>query len=305
MPLMSSSHAPAPPRHHPYVLLSLAALQWGANIIMSRLAVGQIAPMLLGSLRWLIVLVLLAAFYRREILADWPKLRRHLGLLTLLSVSGFTGFTAFFYVSAHFTGATNMSIIQGATPLFVFTLAYFAHGERVGFARVLGMALALAGVGIVATQGSLAALRALSFNIGDLFMIAATFCYSVYTVWLAKRPQAGAMAIFAVMAAIAFVTSLPLAGIELATVPVGWPTPFGWLLTLLIALFPTFVAQIFFMHGVEAVGPGRAGIFVNLIPVFGAGMAVLLLGEPFGWYQATGLGLVMLGIVCAQKTAPR
>ena len=70
-----------------------------------------------------------------------------------------------------------------------------------------------------------------------------------------------------------------------------------------MALGPAFAAQIFFMRGVELIGPGRAGVFVNLVPVFGAIMAVALLGEPFAAYHVVALILVVGGIAIAQRGA--
>ena len=65
-------------------------------------------------------------------------------------------------------------------------------------------------------------------------------------------------------------------------------------------LGPAFASQMFYMRGVELIGPGRAGVFVNLVPVFGALMAVVLLGEPFAAYHVVALALVVGGIVIAQ-----
>lgn len=285
----------------PYLLLTLAALQWAANTIAGRLAVGEILPMQLAVMRWGIAFAVLVVINRRTFLEDWPQMRARPWLLLLLGGSGFTGFTAFFYAAAHFTTAANMSIIQGSMPLFVFSFAYVLRHRPVGPAQGLGMALALAGVVMVATHGDLAVARTLAFNIGDVFMVGATICYAIYTVGLEGRPAVGSLSFFTAMAGVAFVTSLPLVAVEAATVPFWLPTPTGWLITLLVAIFPSFLGQVFFIRGVELIGPGRAGVFINLIPVFGAAMAVVFLGEPFDWSQALGLALVMAGIVLSQR----
>lgn len=285
----------------PYLLLTLAALQWGANTVAGRLAVGEITPMLLVSLRWGLVLLLLAAINRRPFAADWPRLRTRPGLLLLLGLTGYTAFTAFFYAAAHHTTGANMSIIQGAMPLFVFSLAFVLRGRPIGPMQGAGMLLALAGVALVGTRGDWEVARTLAFNLGDVFMVGATASYAIYTVGLEDRPEVGSLSFFEAMVAVALVTSLPLTLIEAATTGTFWPTPKGWLITILVTIFPSFVAQVFFIRGVELIGPGRAGIFVNLIPIFGAAMAVVFLGEPFGWYQGVGLTLVMVGIVLAQR----
>jgi drug/metabolite transporter (DMT)-like permease len=287
--------------NRPYPILTLAALQWAANTVMSRLTVGEISPMQLGTLRWAIVAAVLLVVHRRGLLAEWPRLAPHKLMLLGLGAVGFSGFTALFFVAAHYTTAANLSIFQGAMPLFVFTLAFFVRGRRIGPFQAIGMAAAMAGVVIVATRADLEVARNLAFNLGDLFVLAASALYAVYTIGLENRPAVSSLTFFTAVSVAAFLTSLPMTAAEMLFAPIVWPTPTGWLLTAIIAVFPSFLAQVFFIRGVELIGPGRAGIFVNLIPVFGATMAVVVLGEPFGWYQGVGLALVMAGIVLAQR----
>ncbi|MEC7573062.1 MAG: EamA family transporter, partial [Pseudomonadota bacterium] len=68
---------------------------------------------------------------------------------------------------------------------------------------------------------------------------------------------------------------------------------------------PSFLSQIFFMRGVELVGPGRAGVFVNLVPVFASGLSVLILGEHFAVYHGLALGLVLGGIALSERGKPK
>ena len=69
---------------------------------------------------------------------------------------------------------------------------------------------------------------------------------------------------------------------------------------LFIALFPSLLAQLGFMRGVQLIGPGRAGLFANLAPVFGALLAILILGEPFKLFHLGALLLVVGGILVAE-----
>lgn len=299
-----TGQADTPPRRlfdRPYLLLPLASLQWAGNVVAGRLAVGEIQPMQLATLRWGIVFVVIIAVYGKSLAADWQVMRRRPWYLLLLGTSGYTAFTALFYAAAHFTTGTNMSIIQGAFPLFVFGLAWMVRGRPIGPVQALGIVLALAGVFLVAIRGDLEVARTLAFNLGDVFMLGTSVAYAIYTVGLEERPPVSALSFFAAMTGVAFLTSLPLLGAEIALQPFTWPTPKGWLITALIALFPSFIAQVFFIRGVELIGPARAGVFINLNPVFGAALAVVFLGEEVGWYQAVGLVLVMVGIVSAQR----
>ena len=144
---------------------------------------------------------------------------------------------------------------------------------------------------------------ALAFNSGDVMMVVAVALYAGYTVGLRQRPHVSGLSMLAGMAVAAFVTSVPLMIWEIASGGFVWPTAAGLLLLVYVALGPAFASQIFYMRGVELIGPGRAGVFVNLVPVFGAIMAVALLGEPFAAYHVVALMLVVGGIAVAQLGA--
>ncbi|MEJ1158151.1 DMT family transporter [Prosthecomicrobium sp. N25] len=284
-----------------YLFLVITTLVWGGNAVAGQLAVGQVSPLLLTSLRWLFVCVALLAFARGKVAGDWPRLKPRLASIAAMGVLGYTGFNALFYLAAHYTRGVNIAILQGAIPMFVFIFAYLAHGTRIRGAQLAGMATTLVGIVLVAAKGSFATLAALDFNVGDLIMLFACALYGGYTAALRSRPQVSDLAFFTVMATAAFLTSLPLVALEWAQGKLMMPTPWGWAVTLWIALFPSLLSQLTYMRGVAMIGPGRAGIFANLVPIFGAAMAVAFLGEPFGWYHAAGVALVVGGIVWAQR----
>jgi drug/metabolite transporter (DMT)-like permease len=279
-----------------YLLLGFTTWCWGANAIFGRVAVGEISPMLLVTLRWLCVLILLMIFARKHLVRDWPVLRHHLLFVCLMGTIGFTAFNALFYVAAHSTSAINIGILQGSIPVFVLLGTFFIHRSKISYLQTLGVAGTLFGVMIVASGGELAQLRGLSINRGDFIMLLACFFYAVYSIGLSKRPPVSALGLFTAMAIVAFIVSLPLLALEINSHGFTPPTPRGWIVVALIALLPSFIAQIFFIHSVGLIGPARAGVFVNLVPVFAAVMAVLYLQEAFEIYHAVSLGLVLGGI---------
>jgi drug/metabolite transporter (DMT)-like permease len=217
---------------------------------------------------------------------------------------GFTVFNALFYVAAHSTTAVNIGIIQGSIPVFVLVGAFAAWRTRVTALQVAGVLVTSLGVAIVAAGGELARLAALALNLGDLLMILACLLYAGYTLGLSRRPPVSPLSLFMAMAGVAFVTSLPLALAEAALGLFQWPTPAGWLIIALVALFPSFLAQIAFIQGVSLIGPGRAGVFVNLVPVFASILALLVLKEPFQPFHAVALGLVLGGIWLSEQGRP-
>ena len=261
--------------------------------------------MQLVTFRWLGVVMILLVIARRNILTDWPVLRRHLPFLALMGSCGFTLFNALFYVAGHHTSAINIGILQGSIPIFVLLGSLLVLRHPFGWLQACGVAVTLCGVVIVASHGNPAELASLQVNRGDLFMVIACFFYSAYSIGLTRRPNVSALGLFAVMAATAWVVSLPLVAFE--TWQLGWsaPSPKGWLLALMVTLLPSLIAQIFFIQGVALIGPGRAGVFVNLVPVFASIMAVLFLGEAFESYHAVALSLVLGGIWLSEIGKPK
>ena len=132
-------------------------------------------------------------------------------------------------------------------------------------------------------------------------MVVAAALYAGYTVGLRQRPNVSGISMLAAMAVAAFVTSVPLMIWEILSGGFIWPTWGGLLALAFVALGPAFVSQLMYMRGVELIGPGRAGVFVNLVPAFGAIMAVAILGEPFAAYHVLALVLVVGGIAIAQR----
>lgn len=291
----------------PYLLLVLATLGFGGNAVAGRAAVGQISPMLLTASRWSIVMVVMGLTCRRQIAEAVPLFRRQWRSLLIMGAVGFTSFNALNYVAAHHTTAVNISIIQGAIPVLVLVGGLAAHRAPVRLGQGIGVSLAMVGVAAVASNGSLASLLRLQFNVGDLMMLGACVLYAGYAVALRSHGAGSTSAVgfFFGLAAGAFVSALPLLAIEKATGGLRLPTPLGWFVLTYAALAPSFICQIFFIRAVGLIGPQRAGLFINLVPVFGALLAVVLLGEPFGLHHAAGLALVLLGIVLSERAVKR
>jgi drug/metabolite transporter (DMT)-like permease len=285
----------------PYLLLTLTTLAWAGNAVASRLATGHISPMALTAMRWVGVVALLAPFMHRAVMAEAPVLLPIWRRILVMGALGFTAFNALMYAAAYHTTAVNIAIFQGSIPVFVLLGGLAAFGTRIGLLQAIGTAITLIGVGAIAARGDLEVLASLSFYAGDVFMLIACASYAVYTLALRDRPKVSGFVFFSVLACAALLISIPLLIWEVAAGRVIWPDLRGWMILLYVTLLPSLLSQIFFMRGVELIGPGRAGLFVNLVPVFGAILGVAILGEPFRWYHAVGLVLVLGGIWLAER----
>lgn len=284
-----------------WLILFLTTLFWGGNVVAARLAIGTISPMVLVCLRWGIISVILSVTARGRLRHDWAVLRPSWRFVVLMGAFGFTIYNALYFEAAHWTPGVNLAIIQGVAPAFILIGAKCVFGQRIGAVRWTGLLLTLAGIVLVATRGDPVALMRLSFNGGDLLMIAASVIYATYTLALAARPKVSALGFFAGLAFAAFLTSVPLMLAEAAAGTAVWPDLTGLLVLAYVAIFPSLLSQVFFIRGVELIGPARAGLFYNLVPIIGVLLAVVFLGERLEWYDGAALALVVAGISLAER----
>jgi drug/metabolite transporter (DMT)-like permease len=285
----------------PILLLATTSLIWAGHSVVGKLAVGEVPPMTLTFLRWSVAIVPICFAARHVIVKDFRVLRQHWLYVLSLGALGYTAFNSLFYLSAHYTGALNMALIQACIPALVLIGAALGFGARPTSAQTFGAILTMAGVATIASQGQLARLAALSFNFGDVLLLISCLFYAYYALALRYRPAVSSIGFLAGMAIAALVTSIPPFVFEISRNGLVLPSAKGWAVVLYAALGPAFLSQLCFMRGVQLIGPGRAGVFVNLVPVFGALMAVGLLGEPLASYHVVALALVIAGIVLAQR----
>ena len=288
--ILSRAYSSAP------FLLFLATLGWGSNTIASRLAVGEVSPMLLIFFRWGFVVVILLSLYWRQMIDEWPIIRPRLKWLLIMGGCGLSLFNAFFYIAAHSTTAVNLGIIQSTMPGMILLGSFMFFGDRINRLQFSGLLLTLLGVGVIVTQGSLEQLMQLTFNHGDLLMIFACSFYAMYTVGLKSRPKISGMVMLAYFSVAAFLMTIPLMIFESFIYGTVMPGVKGFAVVFYIAIVPSFLSQIFFMRGVDLIGPGSAGLYANLVPIFSAIMAVLLLSEEFALFHLAAMLLVFGGI---------
>lgn len=287
----------------PWLLLTLTALFFGGNTIAGQAAVGHVSPMTLVLLRWILVSAALWWLFGRETLAYWHVARPRLLWLIGMATIGFTTFNALFYVASETTTAVNIGILQGAIPVIVLVGAYLLYGARMTALQAFGVGLTLVGAAVVASQGDPLRVLREGLNPGDGVMLIACVAYAVYTIGLKSRPAIPGRAFFTLLSAVAAATSLPLAVWEWGAGAGVAPTVQGWLVVVYIAIFPSCLSQLFFLRGVDLIGPGKAGVYINLVPIFAAVLAVTLLGQPFEFYHAAALTLTLSGLWLSQRTS--
>nr|WP_276511053.1 DMT family transporter [Eoetvoesiella caeni] len=280
--------------------MALTMLMWAGNSIAGKLAVGHASPMVLVAIRWSVVMVALYVFKRKQIAADWPAIRPRLAYLLFMGALGFTGFSVALYYALVYTTAINASILQGGMPLFVFCASFVLFGSRVGLEQAIGFVISFIGVITIAARGDFGNLIALDINFGDALMLAAIVSYGIYTAALRSKPQMHWTSLMFVLCLGATLASLPLLALEMAQGATIVPDLSGWSVITYIAIFPSLLGQVFYIRAVELIGANRAGLFINLLPIWGAWLAVIILGEAFHLYHAVALIMILAGIGFAE-----
>jgi len=272
-------------------------LGWAGNTVAGRVSTGEISPMVVVFLRWFIISIFLILFLNKKLILSFKLISGKLVWLCLMGSLGLTGFNALFYIAAQNTTAINLGIIQGIMPAIILVGSVIMFKEAVNFTKVTGLIIAFFGVLVVVSQGDYERVILLSFNYGDLVMLCACFFYSGFTLGLKNKPVIDPIVLMTYFSLSALIFSIPLLIIEyylgLIQVPA---TSTAWLTILYIAFVPSFLAQIFFIRGVELVGASKAGLFINFLPIFAAILGVLLLGERLFVYHLISLFIVLLGV---------
>jgi len=293
----------------PYLLLILAPLFWGGNVVAAKLVVGEIDPFLLLAARCVGATLFILPFSWRFLAADAAVIRKSWPLLMAYGAVGYALFNALLYVGLTTTTAVNSSIEQAALPMLIMAANFIVFRVRARLLQILGVLIAISGVILVATHGNPARILTLDVNIGDGFVILACLTYTAYTLALKFRPQINIMSFMAVAFSGAAMTSLimlQLAGPGLGAFgQIPAMSPRVWAVIAYVMIFPSMFSQVFYARGVELVGANRAAPSHNLIPVFGALGSVFILGERLDLYHYLAAGMIIGGIVLAEWTARR
>jgi drug/metabolite transporter (DMT)-like permease len=286
----------------PYLLLALTVLLWSGNLVVGRAGREVLPPIAFNFWRWAVALAILLRFAWHELIAARHVVRREWKILTLLAATGITTFHSAVYTGVSQTQAINGALYFATSPLFFVLLTWTLFGQRITGRQALGVAASMLGAAIVIARGDLAALAGLRLAAGDLWLLLAVALWALYSVLLQRRPaDLPPLALLAATMVIGLVLLTPLYALELAagrhlTLGLASALSIGY-----VSLFASVIAYIFWNRGVREVGPNPAGVMLNLMPVFSAGLAITLLGERLAGYHWLGAALVLAGILLAGR----
>jgi drug/metabolite transporter (DMT)-like permease len=298
--LLSSTRTP---QVRASIALVFAALLWSGNFVAGRALRADIDPLTLNLLRWSFCLLIFLPWigakawrHRRVIAREWR-------LLGALGATGIAAFHTLVYQALAGTTAINALLMLSLTPAAILIGATLTRASRSSPVQWIGTLVSLLGACFLLLRGSPTVIHQLAFAQGDLWMLGAVVVWAAYSLLLSRRP-ADLPSDVALAASIvpAIVLLLVATLLHAAARPVLTPHML-WALVY-IAVFASLIAFLLWSYGVNVIGPERAGQFVHLMPVFGAVLAMLFLGESIGASQWVGAAFVFGGIGMVQRRAP-
>lgn len=295
----------------PYFALTLVPLIWGTNFIVGKQLVQTFPPFTLTTGRFMIALLSLLPVFlyyqRKEALSttenkpDKMKFKTW-SLLIFLGFAGIFAFNTLIYAGLRQTSPVNATLINAFNPSLTVLLSMCFLGEKLRGKQIVGLILSFIGVAWMAVQGQPDRLGNLAFNQGDLLIICGAFVWAGYSIGV-KKVVSGVSPLFTTTLSIFFGLLLlfPATYVELRYQSVGLLTWKNILSLVYLGVFPSVVAFWLWNRGIAQVGPGKASMFYNLIPLFTAIMSYLFLAEIPRDYHLIGGALILWGVVWGAK----
>ena len=288
-----------------YVYAVLPPLFWSGNFVIARIMRNDIPPIQMSFWRWCFAFLFLLPFAAPLFRGQGAQIRKELPFLLLLGAIGITAFNCFLYSAMHYTTVVNASLINSLMPVVCFLFALLFLHQRLRFQQINGVFIAILGAGLIIARGDFGTLAALALNRGDLMVMGGLTFWAAYTVLIRWRPTKLPILVFlATTFAIGTVFHLPLVAWEVSRVGGVVLTGEVAASVLYFAIFPSLLAYVFWNKAVAAIGPGPTGMYMYLMPVFGAVLGVGLLGEVFLVYHLAGIAMIFAGITLVNR-APR
>jgi drug/metabolite transporter (DMT)-like permease len=287
--------------NHAYLLMALTAIAWSGNAITARGLNDIIPPVGLAFWRWVVAAPILLVIAWPHLREDLPKVKENLPFLLVLSALSVAAYNTLLYQGLLSTTAINSFLINTLRPSIIVLLSIIFFRQGITLLQSLGFSLAFIGTITIIVRGDSSRLLNLDFNIGDLWILAATVCWAIYTVLLKKRPKMHATSFLAFTVILGILMLSPFyvwETIFIKPTPLRVETVGG---VLYLAVISSIVAYLCYNRAVEIGGANKAGQVSYMLPIIGSGLAILLLGERFEFYHVIGFSLILAGVYFGSK----
>ena len=286
-----------------YFILILTTIFWSGNFIVGKAAsMFQIPPFSLNFYRWFFAGLILLPFTYKEILNNKKYVLDNLGFFIILGITSITIFNSIVYYSLYYTQVISGILMISTIPVWIIFISSILKIEKTNIFQIIGVILSLTGVIFIITKADLNLIKNLDFNKGDLSMVIAMFSWAIYSALLkSKKYEISQVSLLEVVIICGLFFLIPIYFIEMNMgnlIILG--KPFYLILTYVV-IFPGLASFFFWIKGISIIGANRAGIFLHLMPIMGAIMAMLIFEERFMFYHILGAIFIIAGITLSNK----
>ena len=286
-----------------YLILILTTIFWSGNFIVGKAAsTYEIPPFSLNFYRWFFAGLILLPFTFKELIEKKNYIFDNIVFFTILGVTSITIFNSIVYYSLYYTQVISGILMISTIPVWIIFISSILNIEKTNIFQIIGVIFSLTGVVFIITKADLEIIKNLDFNKGDLSMVVAMFSWAVYSALLkSKKYEISQFALLEVVIITGLIFLTPIYFIEMYLgniIVLGMP----FILTLTyVVFFPGLASFIFWIKGISIIGANRAGVFLHLMPIFGAIMAMIIFNEKFMYYHILGAIFIVAGITLSNK----
>jgi drug/metabolite transporter (DMT)-like permease len=277
------------------ILLLIAIVIWGAAYVVTKSGLSELPPMLFALLRYCVgSLLLVPLALARGGLAKLPRPVPWKALV-LMALSGVALYYFLFNLALSYTTASQTALIQSSFPAIMAVMAVLWLHERLTRRRILGIALAVAGVVLIVARSEPDA-SARDPLVGNALAFASVLVWSTYTILAKRVANADAIAVTAIVSLLGTVMLIPAALVENGNVPMRSISIEGWMKIAYLGAFASAVSYLLYNRALRDIDASLAGTFINLSPVIGVMGGVVFLGESIGPVAILGGAMVLAGV---------
>ena len=286
-----------------YFMLVLTTIFWSGNFIVGKTAsFYEIPPFSLNFFRWFFAGIILLPFTIKEMLEKKNYIIHNLKFFLILGITSITIFNSVVYYSLYHTQVITGLLMISTIPVWIMFISSMLKIEKTNIYQIFGVIMSLIGVILIITRIDVKIIKTLNFNRGDIAMIIAMLSWAIYSSLLKKKKyKISQLTLLQLVIIFGLIFLIPISIGELLlgnTIKLG--TPFYLTLTYVV-FFPGLLAFFFWIKGISIIGANRAGIFLHLMPIFGAIMAILIFNEKFMYYHFFGTIFIIAGITLSNK----
>ena len=286
-----------------YTFLVLAALFWSGNFIVGKFAtLFQIPPLSLNFLRWVLVWFILIPFTFKEILNKKNYIKANWMLISFMGIITISTFNSVVYFALNYTQVINAVLMLAGIPAIVMILSSIMKIEKANIFQLVGLILSILGVAMIISNADIQKILTLNFNKGDLWMLVCVLSWSLYSTLLKKQKlELSQFTFIQLMVTVGLIFLIPQYFYERS---IGLEIPinkFFIAILLYVVIFPAIAAYYCWQKAIELIGPNRSAIFVQLMPLFSALMAIFIFKEKFQLYHLIGGTFIVSGIYLSNR----